>query len=72
MLNVISKYRSLPLEEKLKFRLERRLHPYLSMFNLNGELKEKVNEALKALDRSSPEAERRVDEAIHLLRHPFI
>jgi histone acetyltransferase (RNA polymerase elongator complex component) len=72
MLNVISNYKSLPLEEKLKFRLERRLHPYLSMFNLNGELKGKVNGALKALDRSSPEAERRVDEVIHLLRHPFV
>jgi hypothetical protein len=72
MLDIIQSYQSLPRKEKLKFRLERRLRPYLSIFNLGEELKSKVDEVLKDVERGAPEAEKKVDEIIHTLRHPFI
>ena len=72
MLDIISHYRSLSVKERLKFRLERRLRSYLSILNLDGKLREKVDEALNSVEQGSEEAEKKVDEVIHALRHPFV
>ena len=72
MLDIISHYRSLSLKDRLKFRLERRLRSYLSILKLDRKLEQRVDEALNSVEQGSEEAEKKVDEVIHALRHPFV
>ena len=73
MLDLIDRYRSLPLEKKLKFRLHRRLQSFLAVHgSMPQNINEKVQEALDSIKNSSPDAETKVDRAITALKGGFL
>jgi len=73
MLDFIDRYRSLPLEKRLKFRLHRRLQSYLAVHGgMPQNISDKVQEALESIKDSSPDAEAKVDQAIEALKGGFM
>jgi radical SAM superfamily enzyme YgiQ (UPF0313 family) len=73
MLDLIDRYRSLPLEKRLKFRLHRRMQSYLAVHGgMAPDLSDKVQEALGSIKDNSPDAEAKVDSAIAALKGGFM
>ena len=73
MLDFIDRYRSLPLEKRLKFRLHRRLQSYIAVHgDLTQDLNGMVQEALQSIKDGSPDAEAKVDQAIEALKGGFM
>jgi len=73
MLDTIAQYLSKRPLERLKFRLERRLSSYLSVYGgLSEEVKAGVETALYALEREAPDAQAKVEASITVLKQGFI
>jgi len=73
MLDTITQYQSKRPLERLKFRLERRLGSYLSVYGrLSEEVEAEVERAARALEVEAPDAAERVDAAIGALKQAFI
>ena len=73
MLEMIDRYRSLPLDKKLRFRLHRRLQSFMSVYGeLSQDLDNKVQDALQSIKDGSSDAETKVDQAINALKGGFI
>lgn len=73
MLKTTDEYKAKLPVERLKFRLGKRLRSYLAVYgNLDQELEEKVQEALESIEKDSPDARAKVDEAILALKDRFI
>lgn len=73
MLDFIDRYRSLPLEKRLKFRLHRRLQSYIAVHgDLTRDLNDIVQDALQSIKDSSPYDEAKVDQAIEALKGGFM
>jgi radical SAM superfamily enzyme YgiQ (UPF0313 family) len=73
MLGTIDRYRAMPPEKRLKFRLNRRLQSYLAVHGgLAQDLSEKVQEAVESIKIGSPDAEVKVDQAIEALKGGFM
>ena len=62
----------LPLE-RLKFKLERRLRPYLGVYGSVDEgLRGKLEEAFSCIQSESPDAESKVESVLSALREGFV
>jgi len=73
MLETIARHFSRHPLERLKFRLQRRLGSYLSVYGeLSEELEAQVEQASKALEAEAPDAAERVCAAIAALKQGFI
>lgn len=73
MLQTIDRYKAMLPQERLKFRLERRLRSYLAVYGgLEPELKEQVSEAFASLRSETPDAAEKVDSAIEDLKLRFV
>jgi len=73
MLDTIDRYRSMPPEKRLKFRLNRRLQSYIAVHGgLAQDLGEKVQEAVESIKNGSSDAEAKVDQAIEALKGGFM
>ena len=73
MLDTIAQYQSKRPLERLKFRLERRLGSYLSVYGgLSEEMDAQVDRAARALEAEAQDAAQRVDAAIAALKQTFI
>ncbi len=73
MLEIISKYKAMPLLERLEFRLKRRLGSYLSVYGGLGDgLRERVEAAFNSIESEAPDAEEKANEAILALKQDFI
>jgi radical SAM superfamily enzyme YgiQ (UPF0313 family) len=73
MLDFIDRYRSLPLEKRLKFRLHRRLQSYMAVHgDMPQGINDKVQEALGSIKDGSPDAEAKVDQTIEALKGGFM
>jgi len=73
MLEIIARYQAMPSRDRLRFRLKRRLHSYLSVYGgLPAELEAQVHTALAAADSTTPDAELLVNAAISALKDGFV
>jgi hypothetical protein len=73
MLKAIDQYQAMLPQERLKFRLERRLRSYLAVYGgLDRGLGEKVQEAFDSIQRDSSDARASVDQAISALKDGFV
>ena len=73
MLHTITQYLSNSPLERLKFRLERRLNSYVSVYGgLSEEMKAQVEGAIYALEREAADAQAIVDSSIAALKEGFI
>jgi hypothetical protein len=73
MLDTITQYLSKRPLERLKFRLERRLSSYVSVYEgLGKEMQAQVETAIYALEKEAPDAQAKVDAAIAALKQGFI
>ncbi|MFC1944408.1 hypothetical protein ACFLX5_02795, partial [Chloroflexota bacterium] len=69
ILDTIAGYREMPLEERLSFRLKRRLNAYIAVNGgLAKDLAETVKAAFESIQEGSPDAGARVDGAIAALK----
>jgi hypothetical protein len=73
MLDTVDRYRAMPPEKRLKFRLDRRLQSHLAVHgSLTQDLSESVQDALESIKGGSPDAEEKVDQAIEALKGGFM
>jgi len=73
ILKIIRDYLARPRHERLKLQLERRLSSYLGIGGrLEGELWRQVQEARRAAERNSPDAESRVAEILNIIKPSFV
>ncbi len=73
MLELIDKYKSMSLGERLSFILKRRLNSYLAIHGrIEAGLNEKIEEAFESIEREIPEAETKVNAVVSLLKRRFI
>jgi hypothetical protein len=73
MLKAIDQYQAMLPQERLKFRLERRLRSYLAVYGgLDRGLGEKVQEAFGSIQKDSSDARASVDQAISALKDGFV
>lgn len=73
LLEVVNSYKTMDPGQRLKFRLQRRLNSYLSVYgSLGTHLENKVEAALKAIDKGSLEAEALTEQAISALKKDFV
>jgi radical SAM superfamily enzyme YgiQ (UPF0313 family) len=69
----ISRYQRKTPQQKLEFRLQRRLQSYLAVFgDLDTELQQNVTGALNAIEAATPDAGERTDRAIAALKQGFV
>lgn len=72
MLNIVAEYQAMPLTERLRFRLSRRLHSHMGLYGrAEGDVAEKLRDALEAIEAGSGDAEAKVDSAISALKGGF-
>jgi radical SAM superfamily enzyme YgiQ (UPF0313 family) len=73
MFKTVAEYQAMPLMERLRFRLKRRLGSYLSVYGgMNKSLNEKVQQAWESITKESPEAQDKVEDVILALREGFL
>ncbi|OGO04357.1 MAG: hypothetical protein A2Y60_03215, partial [Chloroflexi bacterium RBG_13_54_9] len=73
MLDTITQYLSNSPLERLKFRLERRLSSYVSVYGgLSAEMKARVETAVYALQREAPDAQAKAEASIAILKQGFV
>ncbi len=73
MLDTVAQYLSKRHSERLKFRLERRLNSYMSVYGgLTEEKRAQVEAAMHALEREAPDAQAKVEACIAALKEGFI
>jgi len=73
ILEAIKQYKNKSFMEKLKFRLEHRLQSYLGVYGgLAPELNQKIQEAQESIQKESPQAEAKTNQAIAALKEGFV
>ncbi len=72
ILGIISEYLGAHPVERMRRKLEARATAYINVRGALGELEAQVQEALQALDQESPDAPRKVEEAILALKDGFL
>ncbi len=72
ILDTINEYLRAHPVERMRRKLEVRAAAYINVRGALGELEARVREALQALDQESPDAPRKVEEAILALKDGFL
>jgi len=73
ILEVIRKYKNKSPMERLEFRLKTRLRSYRGVYGrIEPELNQKIQEALEAIRKESPDAETKTNQAISALKEGFV
>jgi hypothetical protein len=73
MLGIIAEYKAMLPLERLKFKLERRLRPYLGVYgSVDEDLRGKLEEAFSCIQAESPDAESKVESVLSALREGFV